>query len=91
MVPIVLHCTHRLIGVIHQESMAQPDSKMRPTKDGTTATLIIHLGLIVIDTTAGGEWLNAFVVTFVPTFLHWIMIYLVPPMKAITCKDILGR
>ena len=55
-VPIVLHCTHRQIGVIHQEFMARPDSKMRLMKDGITATLIIHPGLIVIGITAGGEW-----------------------------------
>ena len=55
MVTIVLHCTHGQIGVIHQDCKAQPDSKMRLMKDGLTATLNLHLGLIVIDIAAGGE------------------------------------
>lgn len=32
------------------------DLNMRPMKDGTTATWIIHLGIVAIDITAGGDW-----------------------------------
>ncbi|XVF63181.1 hypothetical protein PTKIN_Ptkin09bG0067600 [Pterospermum kingtungense] len=53
-VPIVL-----LQCVIH---MAQPDLKTRMMKAGiVAATQIIHLGLIVVDITAGGEYI---IVTF---------------------------